>query len=56
MNQKGKKTSLDQCALGWRSQCQSVTESQVFQTCTNETSVAFTPMKIKKKINRTGLI
>lgn len=49
-----KKALLDQCIFGRSSQCQSIILNQVFQTCTNETSIAFTPLKIK--INKICLI
>lgn len=50
----GKKVLFDQSTLGRSSQCQNRTLNQVFQTCTNETSIAFTPLKIK--INKICLI
>ena len=52
---KGKKKALlDQCSLGRSPQCQNITLHQIFQTCTNETSIVFTPLKIK--INKICLI
>lgn len=44
---KGKKSITYQCSLGRSSQCQNITLYEIFQTCTNETSIVFTPLKAK---------
>lgn len=51
---ENKKKSLDQCIPQRSSQCQSRISKQVFQTWTNETSIAF--ISLKAKINKICLI